>query len=210
MKTLFTVLLSLFLSVSYAQGNKYDQAMHNALEKLNRAATISELTDAANIFERIAQTETGEWLPLYHAAHAWLIMGFTEQDLSKKDSCYDKAQLLLDRAFRIAPDESELYSLQAFIYPGKITVDPMGRGPVMVGKMNEAIDKAIRLNPENPRSYYLRAVTLLNMPQAFGGGKAVAKPIFETAKQKFDHFKPKSSIWPNWGKEMNEEELSKL
>lgn len=210
MKAALTVFFTLFLMATYAQKNRYEQAMLNALEKLNQATTIAEFTDAANIFERISQTETSEWLPLYHAAHAYLIMGFSEQDVPKKDPYFDKAQQLLDRALRIAPDESELFSLQAFIYPGKITVDPMGRGPELVGKMNEAIDKAISLNPENPRSYYLRAVTLLNMPEAFGGGKAVAKPIFETAQQKFDNFKPASPIWPNWGKEMNEEELSKL
>jgi tetratricopeptide (TPR) repeat protein len=210
MKTLFTVLLSFLLMASYAQQGRYEQAMLNALEKLNQASTSSEFTEAGNIFERIAQTETGEWLPLYHAAHAWLIMGFTEPDLQKKDSYFDKAQGLLDRAFKIAPDESELYAMQAFIYPGKISLDPMGRGPALIGKMNEALDKAIRLNPDNPRSYYLRAVTLVNMPEAFGGGKAVAKPIFETAQQKFENFKPSSPLWPNWGKEMNEEELSKL
>ena len=80
----------------------------------------------------------------------------------------------------------------------------------MVGKMNDALDKAISLNPDNPRSYYLRAVTLLNMPEAFGGGKAVAKPIFETARQKFNEFELPSPLWPNWGKESNEEELAKL
>jgi tetratricopeptide (TPR) repeat protein len=210
MKTLFTVLLSFLLMASYAQENYYEQAMLNALGKLSQAATISEFTEAANTFERIAQTETGEWLPLYHAAHAWLIMGFTEPDLQKKDSYFDKAQGLLDRAFKIAPEESELYTLQAFIYPGKISIDPMGLGPVLIGKMNEALDKAIRLNPDNPRSYYLRAVTLVNMPEAFGGGKAVAKPIFEIAQKKFENFMPISPLWPNWGKEMNEEELSKL
>jgi tetratricopeptide (TPR) repeat protein len=210
MKTVLTVLFALTLMASYAQENRYEQAMLHALEKLNQASTIGEFTEAANIFERIAQTESSEWLPLYHAAHTYLIIGLTEQDVHKKDPYFDKAQQLLFHALSIAPDESEIYALQAFIYPGKITVDPMGRGPELLGKMNEAIDKAISLNPENPRSYYLRAVTLLHMPEAFGGGKAVAKPIFENAQQKFDHFKPRSPIWPNWGKEMNEEELSKL
>jgi tetratricopeptide (TPR) repeat protein len=210
MKALLTVFFILFVMASNAQENKYEQAMQNALEKLKQASTIDQFTHVANNFERIAQAETNEWLPLYHAAYAWMIMGFMEEDVFKKDPFFDKAQQLLDRAMFITPEESELWTLQAFIYPGKITVDPMGRGSVMVGKMNEALDKAIRLNPENPRSYYLRAVTLLNMPEAFGGGKAVAQPIFETARQKFGQFVPKSPLWPDWGKDMNEEELSKL
>jgi hypothetical protein len=58
-----------------------------------------------------------------------------------------------------------------------------------------------------PGGTFLRAVTTLNMPEAFGGGPAAAKPIFVTAKEKFDNFKPESPLWPDWGKEHNEEEL---
>jgi tetratricopeptide (TPR) repeat protein len=210
MKNIVTAILISIGLTCFAQQNNYEQTMQNALEKLNQATTLTDFTDAANIFERIAQTETNQWLPLYHAAHAFTIMGFTEQDVLKKDPYFDKAQQLLNQALAIAPEESELYTLLAFTYPGKIMVDPMIRGASMVGKMNEALDKAIRLNPENPRSYYLRAVMLLNTPESFGGGKAVAKPIFETAQQKFDQFEPQSPLWPNWGKELNEAELSKL
>lgn len=210
MKTLFTLLFSVVLLSVSGQESKYEQAMLQALEKMNNAGDKSAFIEAANTFERINQTEKNEWLPLYHAAFCYVSIGHLEQDMSKKDPWFDKAQQFLDRAFEIAPQESELFVLQAFIYPGRMVVDPMGRGVEFMGKMNAALDKAIQLNPENPRSYYLRAITLVNMPEAFGGGPAVAKPIFETAKQKFDQFKPKSPIWPDWGKEMNEAELKKL
>ena len=128
----------------------------------------------------------------------------------KKDAVLDKAQQFLDKAFQLAPGESELFALQAFLYPSRITVDPMGRGMEYMGKMNQALDEAIRLNPDNPRSYYLRAITILNMPEGFGGGAASARPIFEVAKQKFYNFQPKTSISPDWGKEQNEMEMSKF
>lgn len=83
----------------------------------------------------------------------------------------------------------------------------VGRGVEYMGIMNRALEEAIRLNPENPRSYYLRAITVLNMPENFGGGAKIAKPIFEEAKLKFNAFQPKTSISPNWGKEQNEIEL---
>lgn len=210
MKTLFTLLFSVVLLSVSGQESRYEQAMLQALEKMNNAGDKSAFIEAANTFERISQTEKNEWLPLYHAAFCYVSIGHLEQDVSKKDPWFDKAQQFLDRAFEIAPQESELFVLQAFIYPGRMVVDPMGRGVEFMGKMNAALDKAIKLNPENPRSYYLKAITLVNMPEAFGGGPAVAKPIFETAKQKFDQFKPKSPIWPDWGKEMNEAELKKL
>lgn len=210
MKTLFTLLFSVVLLSVSGQESRYEQAMLQALEKMNNAGDKSAFIEAANTFERISQTEKNEWLTLYHASFCYVSIGHLEQDVSKKDPWFDKAQQFLDRAFEIAPQESELFVLQAFIYPGRMVVDPMGRGVEFMGKMNAALDKAIQLNPENPRSYYLKAITLVNMPEAFGGGPAVAKPIFETAKQKFDQFKPKSPIWPDWGKEMNEAELKKL
>lgn len=210
MKTLFTLLFSVFLLSVFGQESKYEQAMLQAMEKMNNAGNNSAFIEAANTFERISQTEKNEWLPLYHAAFCYVTIGHLEQEVSKKDSWFDKAQQFLDRALIIAPQESELFTLQAFVYPGRMVVDPMGRGVEYMGKMNAAIDKAIQLNPDNPRSYYLRAVTLVNMPEAFGGGAAVAKPLFEKAKEKFGNFKPKSPIWPDWGKEMNEAELNKL
>ena len=211
MKTLFILLFTLIVAVpSYGQQGRYEQAMLRAIEMMNSATSINEYIDAANMFERIAQTEKTEWLPLYQASYTYILIGLMETDLSKKDPYLDKAQQFLDRALKIAPEESELFALQAFIYPGRMVVDPMNRGIEMIGKLNAALDKAIRLNPDNPRGYYLRAITTLNMPEAFGGGPAAAKPFFVTAKEKFDNFKPESPLWPDWGKEHNEEELNKL
>lgn len=210
MKTMISFLLVLIFTVANAAENKYFEAMSKAVENQKSASTIESFLESANTFERISQMEKTEWLPLYYAAHCYIIVSFMEQEVTKKDAILDKAQLFLDKAFQLAPEESELFALQAFLYPSRITVDPMGRGMEYMGKMNQALDDAIRLNPENPRSYYLRAVTILNMPESFGGGTTAALPIFEVARQKFENFKPKSSIAPNWGKEQNEQEMAKL
>lgn len=210
MKTLATLLFTIFILTANAQSAKYEQAMSKALENLNQAATNNDFINAANTFERISMNEKNEWLPLYYSAYANVVVCYVNPDKEQTDAVLDKAQNFIDQALKIAPKESELFALQAFIYPARITVDPMGRGVEYMGKMNQALDEAIKLNPENPRSYYLRAITTLNMPEAFGGGATVAKPIFETAKEKFDKFQPETKLSPNWGKEQNEQELSKL
>jgi tetratricopeptide (TPR) repeat protein len=210
MKTIISFLLVFGFAASGTAENKYLEAMTKAIEKQKSASTIEAFFESANTFERISQMEKTEWLPLYYAAHCYIVVSFMEPDNAKKDAVLDKAQQFLDKAFQIAPKESELFSLQAFLYPSRITVDPMTRGMEYIGKMNQALDEAIRLNPDNPRSYYLRAITVLNMPEGFGGGAASAKPIFEVAKQKFDSFQPKTSISPDWGKEQNELEMSKF
>lgn len=210
MKALISILLAFVFAVVNAAENKYFEAMTKAVEKQKSASTIEAFLESANTFERISQMEKTEWLPLYYAAHCYIVISFMEPENGKKDAVLDKAQQFLDKAFQLAPKESELFALQAFLYPSRIMVDPMGRGMEYMGKMNHALDEAIRLNPDNPRSYYLRAITVLNMPEGYGGGAAAAGPIFEAAKQNFDRFQPETSISPDWGKEQNEMEMSKL
>ncbi|HDR52665.1 MAG TPA: hypothetical protein ENN90_13785 [Mariniphaga anaerophila] len=210
MKTTITILFTVLFFLAQSQESQYQQAMQKAIETLNNSVSPDEYNFVANTFERISTAEPGEWLPLYYAAYANIVHSFEVENSNQKDQLLDKAQQFLDKAFKIAPEESELFALQAFLYPGKIMVDPMGRGPEYMGKIYQALDDAIRLNPDNPRPYFLRAITTLNMPPEFGGGPAVAKPIFETAKEKFESFQPATPLSPNWGKEINDMEMEKL
>lgn len=210
MKTLFLILTATILMNLCAAQNNYEQTMSNAIEKLNQSTSINGFIETANTFERISKMEQNDWLPLYYAAYSYILVSYEEQDLDKKDPYLDKAQQFIDKAFKIAPKESELFALQAFLYPSRMTVDPMGRGMEYMGIMNKALEDAIQQNPENPRSYFLKGVITLNLPENFGGGATIAKPIFEKAKVKFDKFQPKTAISPNWGKEQNEVELSKI
>ncbi len=210
MKTVITIILSFMLLMVQAQESPYEKAMQSAYNKLQQAQMADEFIDAANTFERISQNETSEWLPLYYVAYSNIVTSYSMEDAIQKEALLEKAQKHIDAALEKAPEESELHALQAFLYPSLIMIDPMTNGPVYVGKLYESLDKAERLNPENPRIYFLRAVTLLNMPPEFGGGSEVAKPVFLKAKEKFDSFEPALPFSPQWGKELTEEELSKL
>jgi len=207
MKKLVVVLflVSLF-SIGYSS-EAYQKAMSQTIEKLFQAKSIPEYVEVTNQFERIAATEKAEWLPLYYASFAYIMISFQEPDNSKKDSYLDQAQKYLDQALAIDPKESELYMLQGFLYPCRINIDPMNRGMTYIGELNKSLDKALELNPDNPRVYYLRATMIHHTPEAYGGGADKALPLYESADAKFKIFHPKTSISPNWGKEMNEAEL---
>lgn len=210
MKTMkITVLLVLISTFGFCN-DAYQKAMTNSIENLFQAKTIPEYVEAANRFERISQIEKNEWLPLYYASYAYIMVSFQEPDPVKKDEMLDQAQKFLDLAFTLAPNESELYLLQGFLYPSRINIDPMARGMKYIGDMNKALDKALELNPDNPRVYFLRATMTLHTPEAFGGGATKALPLFQTAEEKFRIFKPKTVLSPDWGKESNEIELKKL
>ena len=207
MKKLFAtlILVSLF---SFGFANEaYEKAMSLSIEKLFQVKTVPEYIEVANQFERISTMEKREWLPLYYASFAYIMISFQEPDNAKKDTYLDQAQKYLDQAKAIDPNESELYMLQGFLYPSRINVDPVNRGMLYIGDMNKSLDKAMELNPDNPRVYYLRATIVHHTPEAYGGGAAKALPLYQAAVEKFGIFKPKTAISPNWGKELNEAEL---
>jgi len=208
-KLIITLVLVSLFSFGFAN-EAYEKAMSLSIEKLFQVKTIPEYVDVANQFERISQIEKAEWLPLYYASFSYIMISFQEPDNVKKDTFLDQAQKYLDQAKAIDPNESELYMLQGFLYPSRINVDPMNRGMLYIGDMNKSLDKALELNPDNPRVYYLRATMTFHMPEAYGGGAAKALPLYLTADEKFKIFKPKTAISPNWGKELNEAELKNV
>jgi len=67
----------------------------------------------------------------------------------------------------------------------------------------EAIGVAEKLNPQNPRVYYLRGSNTFHTPKMFGGGKEKAKPDLEKAASMFESQKSESEIAPSWGAEHN-------
>jgi len=205
-KLMITVVLVSLFCVGFSN-ETYEKAMSFSIEKLFQARTIPENIEAANQFERISRSEKGEWLPLYYAAYAYIMISFQETDNAKRDQYLDQAQKYLDLAMAIEPNESELYMLQGFLYPSRINIDPMNRGMTYMAVMNKALDKALELNPNNPRVYYLRATMTHHTPEAYGGGALKALPLYEIAVEKFKTFKPKTTISPDWGKEACEAEF---
>lgn len=210
MKTLSFTIALLLGSLLVFSNDAYQKAMSQSIGKLFQCTSIPEYVEVANQFERNSQIEKSEWLPLYYASYSYVMISFQETDNAKKDNYLDQAQKFLDRAIAIEPSESELYMLQGFLYPSRINVDPMNRGMLYIGKMNEALDKALELNPDNPRVYYLRATMTFHTPEAFGGGAAKALPLYRIANEKFEIFKPKNNLSPNWGKGIAEAELNKV
>lgn len=207
-KSVILLALVLMFNIGFAS-EAYHKAMTESIVQLFQSSSITDYVDVANQFERISQIEKAEWLPLYYASYAYIMISFQESDNPKKDVYLDQAQKLLDKAFGIAPNESELYMLQGFLYPSRINIDPIARGMLYMEKMNTALNKALELNPDNPRVYYLRATMTYHMPASFGGGAANALPFYKTADEKYKIFKPQTDLSPNWGREANEAELKK-
>ncbi|MCZ8286070.1 MAG: hypothetical protein O9353_11510, partial [Bacteroidia bacterium] len=78
------------------------------------------------------------------------------------------------------------------------------------GQVSKQANTAIKLNGANPRAYLLKGRALLYTPEVFGGGAKKAKPVFDTALEKFKTFKPETEFSPLWGKDEVEKELKSM
>jgi tetratricopeptide (TPR) repeat protein len=211
MKTLNIIpaLLALFLfavaQVTSANDGKYIEAMQKNIQVVYTAASIAELQQAVNTFERISAAEKNKWEPLYYSAFGYIMMANKEQDAAKKDAYLDQAMTAVTKAKELVPQESEVVTLEGFIYTIRVTVDPATRGPEYAPKAMQTYGKATALNPENPRALVLMARMQHGTAQFFGSPITEACATADKALEKFANFKSDNPLAPRWGKGMAEE-----
>lgn len=202
MKKLFLISAILLINNAvFAQSEKYTGAMKANIALLDSAMkTPALLLSLANNFERIGMSEKSQWLPFYYGAYCQTMYGFMEKDKSKVDAIADKATILISKADSLQPNNSEISCIKSMIASCHMMVNPMQRYMEYGEESSNNIDKAMEQDPDNPRPYMLKGQSLRYTPEQFGGGCKVAKPVLQTALDKFAAFKPASELHPDWGK----------
>jgi len=206
MKKIFFV-IAVFATLSLHAQNKYETAMQSGFTKIKESKTADDMTAVASFFERVGDAEKTQWLPYYYAARNYTIAAFMNPT-SDKDKTAEKVKELIAKAEAIEKDNAEIFCLKQQVAVMQLAVDPMSRWQSYGAIAAEAIAKAKAIDPNNPRPYLLEGQYLMNVPEAFGGGKSVAKKLFEKSVELFVNFKPASSLHPSWGKEQAEQLLA--
>jgi hypothetical protein len=204
-----SMLLSMLLLASlglFAQSDKYTDAMKKNLAQMDAAKTTQDFQTVSNSFERIGDAEKTQWLPYYYAGLALTRAGWLDPKLDK-DANAAKVKSLCDKAETIEKN-GEIYSLRNMAATQQMVVDPQNRWQTYGQEANEARAEGLKLDPSNPRLYYLQGMSIFNTPEAFGGGKVNAKPIFEKAVELYKKEQPKP-LYPNWGRKEAEDMLAK-
>ncbi len=206
-KILYAVFCLLTLA-SVGQNKKYAAMMKKNISFLDSAKNDVQFLAAAMSFEKMSIEEKKDWLPNYYAGMAYVRVAF-EKEGEEIDKWADKAEVCIKRADSLSAENAEIYVLKAMCSTSRIMVDPMSRG-FMFGK--EAYDysqKAMTIDPNNPRPYANKGQGTFYTPEGFGGGPKKAKPYIEKAIEKYKIFKPQSELHPNWGEKMCKDLLKK-
>ena len=206
MKKLFLISFVLTAIFANAQSDRYVDAMKKNLTLMDSAKTTSDFQNVANAFERIGDAEKTQWLPYYYAGLALTRIGWMDQKLDK-DANAEKIKALCAKAEAIQ-NNSEICTIRNMAATQQMMVDPQTRWQTYGVEASTALQTGMKLDPNNPRLYYLQGMSLFNTPEQYGGGKDKAKPVFAKSVELFKKEEPKP-LYPNWGKEQAEQMLEK-
>ena len=198
----YTILLTLLIPSEYS--NRYYESMDKGIQMFDSSKTEEDFLQVSNYFYRISQVVKTDWLSSYYYAYCNTSLSMMQEDSDLKEDYLDKALNILAPFDTLKTSNldslamSEIYTLRAMIYVGKIFINPMING-MKYGPLSEKnIEKAKKFNESNPRPYYLSGQSKFYTPSAFGGGVDKALPILSEALNYYEIFNPKK-YWPSWG-----------
>jgi tetratricopeptide (TPR) repeat protein len=199
-KSLFTItILFIFYQAIAVSNEAYDKIMKAKIEILSNTQTIEGYQQLANEFERISQKEAAEWLPLYYTAFCYVNMGFRSTlTLETKDTYFNKAEALLQKAEKLSANNSEITALMGYAVMGKLSADSANRGQTMSPLAMQLFGRAIQQNPENPRALFLMAQMEYGMAQFFGNTPEKACAMAKQSHLLFEQT-TEAGIQPSWG-----------
>jgi tetratricopeptide (TPR) repeat protein len=203
-KFIFIALFTISSTFTYATDTKFVEAMEKNIKLVYEARDIAAFQQSVNAFERIAETEKTRWEPFYYIGFGYVMMANLETDLDKKDLYLDRALEAVEKGKAINANESELVALEGFAYMLKITVDPPTRGMVYAPRATQTFEKAIGLNPENPRAIAMLAQMQFGSAKFFNGSTTEACATNIKALEKFTTYKSENPLAPVWGLRMAE------
>ena len=201
----FSLLIAMIcFSIGISFANQFEKAMSDAIQNLNRATDLQSYLDAIATFERIGAKESEQWLPQYYAGLGYIWASHTTQEGQEIDELLDKAQIHIDKAKKLSPENDEILTLQGYIYMMKVVVDPATRGPQLSGLALQTFGRAVGINNNNPRALLFLGRMQMGTDQFFGNSITESCGMIMKANQMFTSEEPKSAIAPAWGKQMAE------
>ncbi|REC42219.1 hypothetical protein [Chryseobacterium pennipullorum] len=202
-KYLLSFALACMSLTSFAQAD-YEKIMSEKIAKIETCKTPEDFQALGNDFQRIGSKESTQWLPQYYAAFSQIQKGrimMRNGNMQALDGVAAEAEKYLGMAQNLAgADNAEIHLLQKMAYSLRMMVNPQQRFMTDGARAAEELNKAEKLDPYNPRVALIKAEDVYFTPEQYGGSKTKGVEMFKDALAKFNAFKPKTVLDPNWGK----------
>lgn len=197
-KLIFSLALTV-ISLSISAQTDFQKNISN----IQTAKSTEQLNDAVTYFSDLA-SKTHTWQPYYYAALATLKQGslkMREGKTDELDAIADKAESFLTKSEELSPSNAENFIVRKQIHRLRMLVNPQARFMSEGMLAADALSKAEKLDPNNPRVTLLKAEDLYFTPEAYGGDRKQGLELFKKALSQFETYKTPYENGPDWGKQ---------
>jgi hypothetical protein len=196
-KLMFIVVPFLLMTIYVNAQSQYEAGMQKAFGLWQEGKATASLA----MFERIGQAENENWVPLYHAANLLISTSFDIEDANERNTMLEKAKSIIEKAHKRSADNSELLTLEGLLYTAYVAMDPGTYGMMFSAKIMELHNKAIALDPGNPRAHANKIEYAMGSARFFGQDLAPFCEQMKAIIPKFDEQQSDVPFAPEYGKE---------
>ncbi|GAB4370981.1 MAG: tetratricopeptide repeat protein [Calditrichia bacterium] len=205
-KYMVIIVIGLALAVSsHARNNtRADSLLIVARETLENAINLWEekpLQDSRARFERLLNQTDYPFLVHYYIAYAdYNLTNFYQATESSEMAAkyLDDGIQHLEKSIELHENFAESHALLSTLFGQKIALSPL-KAMYLGPRSNAAMQKALKLEPTNPRVHLLAGINAKFTPKMFGGGREKARKHLRDAGDLFTRYQPKSLLYPDWG-----------
>lgn len=196
MKTRFIFLLLTFLlpSICWSQGN-----LESFIQDIQKITWKTPKDSLQKIISSMNNHPSNDYYYWYWNAYAHYMDYFNYKLSIPAEE--KKAQLCLEEASKylskIPKSNSETLALQSLIDGLKLNFTNVFLLPIKAGKVGKLAERAIELNPKNPRAYYALAIYDFYTPKMYGGRKIVELNLSKAISLPLSS--PENAKEPQWG-----------
>ena len=195
MRLYITILFVVINSVLFAQKTGYNASLANAVASFNSSNNKTDYTNLIQDLEKLDASNPKDWLPSYYLALIHVRISISNSKEAEMHA--DKALYWAKKSMGLSVND-ETYCIYSMAHIAKMAVNPLMRFVKYQSLIYDNLNKAKKINPNNPRVYILEAKLQMNLPRIFGGGCKQAKPLIIKAKQLLES-QASQTVLPTWG-----------
>ncbi|MCQ9635028.1 hypothetical protein MP477_08695 [Chryseobacterium sp. WG23] len=204
MKKYFLSFALACMSLTAFAQTDYEKIMTEKIGRIETCKTPEDFQVLANDFERIGSKESSQWLPPYYAAFSQIQKGrvmMRNGNMQELDGVASQAEKYLGLAQSLAgADNAEIHLLKKMAFSLRMMVNPSQRFMTDGARASEELNIAEKLDAANPRVALIKAEDIYFTPEQYGGSKTKGLEMFKEALAKFNNYKPRTALDPNWGR----------
>jgi tetratricopeptide (TPR) repeat protein len=192
------ILFFLFILPAYClHAQSYEESMSKAFSLWEN----DREEQAIALFQRIAQAETEKWLPSYYAANIDIVHSIKNGQSETVQSHLDRARKNLDMAAERSPNNSEITTLDGLYYTAYVSINPAVYGMKYSNKIMALHEKAVELDPKNPRAHMNLIEYEMGYARFMGEDMTPFCTMMEQVLPMFDEQDTSIAFLPKYGKE---------